>query len=496
VKANLMFHDRDLDLKAEPVFGKSDLMADLELKRLLSAMSGDDKLIAQACETALFCPLTDNEGILYRQAILRDAMENSETVRSLYKVCLETEALRRGSWRWLSTYYLSSTYNSSIELLSLYTAKLMDLRLIADRTSSAFHSEGFLRLFALMKSELSDEYFALVREHLKDLKDKDGTMISARFGNCLQGVSYVLRRKNRKGFWRRWTFAPSYTLAPRDDSGATDLSKRNDRAINEATNALAQAAEHLQSFFNMLRAELAFYIGCLNLRDALDQAGASLCIPNLGQSESRMRSWKDLYDVSLALLGAGEVVSNTLESDKRLYIITGANQGGKTTFLRSLGQAQLMAQCGMPVGAMFFSAPVRLGLFTHFKREEDVSMKSGKLDEELARMSRISDHLRPGALVLLNESFSATNEREGSEICGQITRALRDNEIEVFSVSHLYAYAVSFSGDPDVQFLRAQRLDSGERTYKILPGEPLVTAHGDDLYRKIFMAEETESATS
>ena len=114
----------------------------------------------------------------------------------------------------------------------------------------------------------------------------------------------------------------------------------------------------------------------------------------------------------------------------------------------------------------------------------------------MTRMSRISDHLRPGALVLLNESFSATNEREGSEICGQITRALRDNGVEVFSVSHLYAYAASFIGDPDVQFLRAQRLDSGERTYKILSGEPLVTAHGDDLYRKIFMAEDTESATS
>lgn len=188
---------------------------------------------------------------------------------------------------------------------------------------------------------------------------------------------------------------------------------------------------------------------------------------------------RQLYEIA--------VVGNELDTaDKRLYIITGANQGGKTTFLRSIGQAQLMAQCGMFVGAESFSVPIRKGVFTHFKKEEDATMKSGKLDEELSRMSKVVDHLKPGSLMLLNESFAATNEREGSEICRQITKALIDCNVEVFSVTHLYTYASTFLNHPNTQFLRAQRLENGERTFKIVPSEPMQTAFGVDLYRKIF----------
>jgi len=145
-----------------------------------------------------------------------------------------------------------------------------------------------------------------------------------------------------------------------------------------------------------------------------------------------------------------------------------------------------MAQSGMFVGADSFCAPIRRGVFSHFKKEEDTAMKSGKLDEELVRMSQVAGHLESGALILLNESFAATNEREGSEICRQITQALVENGIEVFSVTHLYTYAAAFLGDEETQYLRAQRLENGERTFKVVPGEPLQTAFGEDLYHKIF----------
>ena len=104
--------------------------------------------------------------------------------------------------------------------------------------------------------------------------------------------------------------------------------------------------------------------------------------------------------------------------------MTGANQGGKTTFLRSVGLAQLMSQCGMFAPAASLSLNVVDGLFTHFKREEDGTMKSGKFDEELSRMNDIVNALTPNALILFDESFAATNEREGSEIARQIVSAL------------------------------------------------------------------------
>ncbi len=91
------------------------------------------------------------------------------------------------------------------------------------------------------------------------------------------------------------------------------------------------------------------------------------------------------------------VVGNDVCADhKSLVMITGANQGGKSTFLRSVGLAQLMTQCGMFVGAESLRVNVCDGVFTHYKREEDATMESGKLDEELARMSEIADHIGAG----------------------------------------------------------------------------------------------------
>jgi DNA mismatch repair ATPase MutS len=193
--------------------------------------------------------------------------------------------------------------------------------------------------------------------------------------------------------------------------------------------------------------------------------------------------------VGLALTIDRRVVGNDVTADGRdLVMITGPNTGGKSTFLRSVGLAQLMMQAGMFVPAEAFAASVCDGLFTHCKREEDVRMEHGKFDEELSRMSDIVDRLAPHALVLFNESFAATNEREGSEIARQIVRALRESGIRVFFVTHMFDLAHGFyAGTRDASlFLRAERLADGRPTFRVLEGEPLPTSHGEDVYRRVF----------
>ncbi|MDA4131561.1 MAG: DNA mismatch repair protein MutS, partial [Thaumarchaeota archaeon] len=136
-----------------------------------------------------------------------------------------------------------------------------------------------------------------------------------------------------------------------------------------------------------------------------------------------------------------------------------------------------------------FSSDVCLGLFTHFKREEDTTMKSGKLDEELKRMSDIVDHLSSDCIVLFNESFAATNEREGSEISRQIVTALLEKRVKVYFVTHQYEFAQSLYEKkmPTATFLRAERKAGGERTFRVVQGEPLQTSYGEDLYDRIFL---------
>jgi DNA mismatch repair ATPase MutS len=328
-------------------------------------------------------------------------------------------------------------------------------------------------------------------------------LISAELGRGNQGVNYVLRKfPDQKQRWLERIFGswlerifikktPAFTLriANRDEMGARALGELKGRGINLVANALAQSVDHIINFFNLFRTEIAFYVGCLNLHDHLAKKGEPMCFPlPIGPGERRER-FKGLYDVCLALSLKQRVVGNEMEADdKDLVIITGANQGGKSTFLRSLGLAQLMMQCGMFAPAESFSANICDGLFTHYKREEDVTMSSGKLDEELSRMSDIVDHVRANSLLLFNESFAATNEREGSEIAGQIICALLEKRIKIFFVTHLYELAYSFYEKQmeNAIFLRAERRADGGRTFKIIKGAPLETSYGKDLYNNIF----------
>jgi len=347
----------------------------------------------------------------------------------------------------------------------------------------------------MIQQELGNDYLAVVENHLKALKFHDGVLLSAELGRGNEGANYVLRKPNHDG--RNWikrafdgkSTTYSFTLHPRDDHGARALGELREKGLNRVANAVAQSADHIESFLSTLRLELAFYIGCLNLSGQLTQLRKPITFPKPVPANERQHSFTGLYDVALALTMKKKVVGNKVNANnKDLVIITGANQGGKSTFLRSIGLAQLMMQCGMFVPAEAFSANVCHELFTHFKREEDASMESGKLDEELSRMSTIVDAITPDTLILFNESFSGTNEREGSEISRQIVSALREKHIKVFFVTHLYEFAHGFYDKKmeDAMFLRAVRQQDGSRTFQLSEAEPLPTSYGVDVYQKIF----------
>jgi DNA mismatch repair ATPase MutS len=196
-----------------------------------------------------------------------------------------------------------------------------------------------------------------------------------------------------------------------------------------------------------------------------------------------------LRDVGLCLTTSRPVVGNDVDGHGRTLIMaTGANEGGKSTFLRSVGNAQMMMQAGMFVTAEFFEANVERATFTHFKREEDDTMTSGKLDEELARMNAIADAMTPQSLLLCNESFASTNEREGSQIARGVIDACAAADVKVVFVTHLYdlAHSLYDRGDPTALFLRAERCDDGARTFRLTAAEPEPTSYGVDSFLRVF----------
>ena len=488
--AGLLWKDRNAQWGApeDPLW--EDRCRDLHLTSVVMAMGSGDPHISEICRQILNSPLKTREEILYRQEILKDCIRDPQTMERIYEICAEAEENRKNTWCRLTSPHLTTVYSSAEDLLKIYMEALVEIRKTLE--TGEFHSQGLQKLKDLLTKELSDAYLAQIRDLQAGIESKNGMEISAGFGAYLQGVSYIRRQPDKKHGKLRWFLQPSYTLGDRDMKGAKDLEIRQDRAINGVANVMAQAAESLQSLVDQLRAELSFYIGGIHLWKKLRESRKVLCFPEL--TEGRNRSYRGLYDGSLVLAGNERIVPNTIASEnQKMWLITGANQGGKTTLLRSIGLCQLMAQCGLFVFAETCRIPVRQQIFTHFGREEDRNLRSGKLEEELSRMEKIVDQMGPGDMLLSNESFSSTNDRDGSEIFLGIVRALLSCETEVFAVTHLLEFAETIARRPDVLSLRPERRDTGERTYKIKEEQPHPDAFAEDIYRKIFK-ENSDSA--
>ena len=317
---------------------------------------------------------------------------------------LRPESAARRQWWGLASEYPSSVLYSSNDVLTEFVGVLRRLRTTAEEHCERFQSEGFASLFTMFTAELNEDYLAQVLRDLAALRFRKGILLSAQLGDSHESTNLGLRRPhNKKRNWLeriRGKGPPGYTfhLDPHDETGGRLLSEMRSRGIARVAFAMGQSVDHIVNFFKMLRTELAFYVGGLNLHDALTAKGLPVAFPSPRSAGERSLNFSSLYDVCLALSTESSVVGNAVNADlKNLVIITGANQGGKSTFLRSIGLAQMMMQCGLFVGAESFNAEVCPALFTHFRREEDANMKSGKLDEELARMSEIADHLVPSS---------------------------------------------------------------------------------------------------
>jgi len=493
MKAYLMHADRDLDLEQPLPENAEALIQDLELDTLFDAMARGDEYLRELATKCLLPGLIDPEAILFRQRILHDSLEHPAIVRQMYDLAVEALDSKRKAQHFWFRDSPDALLHKSVRMLELLVDVLKRLRKLADEHAVRFRSDGFARLFATLVRELDDDYLRTVEDQLRELKLRRGALISAELGRGNRGTHYILRKPHETSLLQKLTPARSasysFTVAARDEHGFTALSELRGKGINLVASALAQSTDHILRLFSMLRAELGFYVACLNLYEQLVEKAQPICFPMPLAAEEPTLSAQQLYDVSLAFHLDSRVVGNTVDADgKALVMITGANQGGKSTFLRSVGLAQLMMQAGMFVGAESFTANVRHGVFTHYKREEDASMTFGKLEEELSRMSEIADAIRPTSLLLCNESFASTNEREGSEIARQVVRPLIEAGVKVLFVTHLFDLADGFYRQQleTALFLRAEREPDGQRTFRLQEGEPLPTSYGADSYRRIF----------
>lgn len=287
-----MYKDRDFDLKEDPPSDAAALTQDLELDTLFGAMAAGDKFLLEVAKKAVLTSLAEPEAILYRQHILADCLERPAIVREMYAIAVEAIEREKKVWGLGLGRYPDGVLRRSLEVLQLFVGLLKKLRHIADAHGAEFCSEGLTTLLLMLAKELDDEYLSVVEDHLRRLAFRDGVLMSAALGEGNQGNRYVLHkpRHPKQGWmerlqaWAERMFPGTrseyvYQIADRDESGFRALSELRGRGIGLVAGALGQSTDHILNFFILLRSELGFYIGCLNLRDRLAEKGEPICFP-------------------------------------------------------------------------------------------------------------------------------------------------------------------------------------------------------------------------
>jgi hypothetical protein len=509
MNVHLLYPDRDLppELPNAREPETIALFQDLTLDPVIQAMSGGSDQLGRIV-AAVFASyrVSDPDHVRYRQEVFQDCLDHGDLVEALDRAAAGgLDGVRNLGAIRLFARSPSALLSTGLDVLGVLLEALAALRREAQSGLAQFSSRALRELCTRVVTVFHDDFFAHANRLRQELTFPNGILISARLGPNNEGRDYMLRRTPvAVPSWIARLFgqqrgALSFTVPGQDESGVNALAGIRHRAVRAAAITLTEANESLMRFLSELRTELAFYQAGVRLYKALRDHGLATALPDPLPPTSRAHHAVGLYDLALALAAPATIVPNTLRTTNRqILVVTGANRGGKTTFLRALGQAHLFMQAGLFVPAQSFQAPVFDKIFTHFRREEDRSLRQGKLEEELTRLSRIADQLTPQSLLLMNESFAATNEREGATIAQEVLRALADRGVSVAFVTHLYEFARAWyeEGRTDTEFLRAERLGDGRRTFRIVPGPPEASGFGLDVYRRVFAGEKVTVSSS
>ena len=535
MNVNLLYADKEWSA-SKPYFDWTSITKDLGLNAVFKAASQDsifrsnravyaekeDPFLGLTVRRVMRQPLQSAEEVKYRQEILKDCLKKQAFVDSLYQV--STKLLE--DWEKLGR--KSSTAVERDSMAKLIT-DLKVLRLLVDGISKVhslfleniegINSPGLLDLFERLQEELSEEkvenldtlmksmsFYANIAgsseepqyyvSRLPRIRIDCGLIDGLKIGDLkLETMETIVKPfKNPNGISAKirgtiTSLAPGMISLYKDQAMQDDAAQLEYQTVNYVYSYCSSLVESYGQFFDQLHFQIAFYLGAINIRSQMQRFKIDYCFPQVADKKDELK-YDDLREMVLTIDQEGKTVGNSGSLDgKQLVVITGANQGGKSTFLRSIGIAQVMMQCGLFVAAKSFKSAICTSLFTHFTRREDSAMNSGRLDEELRRMDQIINNLGEDPLILLNESFATTTEKEGSDIAYGIVKALKEEGVRIFSVTHLLSFAQRMyeesKTDEKVSFLCAEHLEGGKRTFKMIPHAPELTSFGLELYDEV-----------
>jgi DNA mismatch repair protein MutS len=396
---------------------------DLNLDQIVAAVAGDREE-RDLITTVLYGRLRDAGAVRYRQQVFQDLEDPAllDAVQHFSGLMGEVRAhLRQLSemrYRYQREGWLldaAAIYGEAVQSLAGHLA------------SAPVNSRALLAFRDYLASYVASAEFTALAEDTRDRKDalariryctriNGGRVEVSRYTGETDYSAEVLDTFERFKQATVKDYLIHYRVQPGMNHIAAQIAELVARLFPEEFTALEQYCRQHAAFVDEgirhASQELHFYLAYLDYTTPIRAAGLSFCYPEVSASSKNIHA-VGTFDLALAhklVSRPAPVVTNDfrLDGPERIIVVTGPNQGGKTTFARTFGQLHHLAAAGCPVpgSAARLFLPDRI--FTHFEREEDLAAMSGKLEDDLIRIGEILRAATPASIVILNEIFTST----------------------------------------------------------------------------------------
>ena len=385
-------------------------------------------------------PLREVNAITYRHEILRD-LEGAALREHVQAFAQDMRGMREYLAHAAKLYYehqKASWFLAAVELYCIAVSRLAEVLSRAD-----VKSRGFVAFRDYLANYVSSDSFRSLVAETKQRKDE------------LSKVAYCIYIRGKRVTVTRYAGEPDYSVEVEEtfrkfQQGAAmnyRVAFPNPLEMSHVeAGVLDQVARLYPDVFLALREycdrhrdyldeticrfdrEVQFYLAYLEFIAGLKAAGLHFCYPQVSDQSKEVYAY-EAFDLALASKLVREratVVGNDfyLEGPERILVVSGPNQGGKTTFARMFGQLHYLASLGYPVPGRAARLFLCDRLFTHFEREERIENLRGKLQDELVRIHEILQEATRGSIIIMNESFASTTLNDalhlGREVLQQI----------------------------------------------------------------------------